>query len=398
MFTKNKAFVLTTQGGISICADLHRPIHMTVPKIFMQKPKRNFGPSSKQKGRGQVKKKSSGAPRQRTEYGDQMISIMKKGYGRTLSDNPEMANFAHVYSDPFTRETSGLPIFPIVSSQKTYSTAQGSLVLNSNGIGWITYQPIWSVMTGVTTGWYSSGAGASDTVGAPGGTDTTSFQMKSQHTASAMTLGVGAVRITSSGMRVRYVGKEYDKAGVCYCAQLTQRNESSVGLSINDIRKQMGWKQYSLANSKWQTLTRHITSKTDEFFWSFTEDPGSDFVEEYNTNIKCPDLTANMVMILTGTPGQTFEFEVQTHYSLKGQDVFYRTVEEPRNNFVSHVVNAYSKLRNTDNTTKDHSSLGNVQASKTHAKETVWDSIKKGASSLFSVGKELIPFAASLLL
>jgi len=332
-----------------------------------------------------------------SNYGEQLESIMKKGFGATLRDNPEMANFLNVYSNPFTNETAELPVFPQLSTMKQYTTSKGTLTLNSNGIGFITYAPIWSVANDVDVGWYSSGPTSPNAVGAPGDPDVTNFQMKGLNPIAYYAVGSKAVRLVGSGMRIRYIGKEYDKAGQAFCAQLTQRGDTSVGMIQEDIEKQTGYKIYSSSNNEWHAVTRHITAKQDEFFWSYRTSPDR-FTDEYDNDLDCVDLAANMVIYITGTPGQTYQWEVQSHFSVKGSDLFNRTQVIPRPGFVNKVISAYNNLRVKDNSTPDHSVKKTETGSKSHQQETVWDSIKNGAQSLFKVGKEVLPFLTTLLL
>jgi hypothetical protein len=331
-------------------------------------------------------------------YGSQLKSIIENGYGKTLQMMPSTREFLKMYGNPFNKEPAKLPIYPVLPTQSTYSTVQGTLKTNNNGIGWIVLYPGWSPMSDATCAVASIGALSGDAVQPIPGPSNMAFSSNSVYTVADFKVsGQKAYRIYSLGVRIRYKGTMFNSAGSCYCVQTTQRDDVT-GYTLSDIQKNQSWKTYPVNNSRWHSLSRHLTSKMDENF-NLVDTSGLSNVQvyEYLTNVQCIDNAPNMLIYITADPLQTFEFEIQSNFEVKGRNLNYHSIAMEDTQGVAKVVEGYSRLRVKDTTTPDHSVKPTEQGTNTHAESTFLDTIKNGLAKAIDIGKKIAPIATTVL-
>jgi hypothetical protein len=329
-------------------------------------------------------------------YGEQMKNIMSGGYGKTLALMQGTRDFAEMYGNPFLKLPAKMPVYPVLPTQSTYSKSQGTFKTNSNGFGWIVVSPGWSVTNDYDCGYASNDPGASDAVGVPSAS-TTSFKSTSVYTASdfdALGIGTKAFRIYSLGMRVRYTGTNFNSAGRCYCVQSTLR-DSVVGYDVNVIQSNQAWKTYPINNTNWHSLTRHITSKLDENFCIFNS--GTTAMDYEYINLSSTDNMAYLCIYIAADPNQTFEFEIQSNYEVRGRNLNYQSIAKSDPNGVAKVTETYQRLRVKDNTTPDHSIKKTVEGTKEHVRSSLLDTIKDGFDEAVNIGSKVLPIATSIL-
>jgi len=319
--------------------------------------------------------------------------VLTNGYGKTLSLMESTQAFAEVYSNPFVKTPAKLPVFPVLPSQSTYSTASGTFRTNSNGYGWIVLNPGW-FMSDAFVGWASNDPGASDSVAAFGAVGTTGITTNSVYKISDFDKGTGtkAFRLVSVGLRIRYVGTNLNKAGTCYCVQTTLL-DSVVGYDVGAIKQNQSWKTYPISNNVWHTQIRHIVIKDDEE-WVLRNE--GTLIYKSNNQL-CRDMIPNILMYVSCSPDQPLEYEIQCNYEIIGRSLNYQSIIHGDPIGAQHVIGAYNTLRYQDNTTKDHSVRPTLEGSTNHTKSTILDYLKRGLGGAIEIGKKLAPIATTVL-
>jgi hypothetical protein len=310
----------------------------------------------KQKTQKQQQKQKTNAkiPKNLNNYGKQLASVSQRGLGNTLRMIPSTANFAKVYMDPFTKYGARLPVLPVYASKMTRNVASGTGVLNATGIGMINAIPENGVTNNFGTVFYSN-APASPPFFT---TDSTTYSIGGANMKSSYASGsffVGSVdtisqRIVGFGIRVRNIGTVLNSAGAVYMAQTNPRVTLDT-YGIDDVKKQAGYKEYQFADREWHTITRHICCSSDKEFLQFNSTTSKWVTSPLGDNVNSSNYLG---ILMQGTPGQPFEWEVVGHYELMGPNldqVGVVHIDEPG---VHNVISQASILRHQDNATKDH--------------------------------------------
>jgi len=292
-------------------------------------------------------------PNEVPTYGDQIISQMQHGYGKTLQMVPTTANFAKVYSDPFTKESARIPVFPIVSSQLERFFCSGSSVANAQGYGWITVTPSFT-MTNVGGVAVSTAASGNSILSSNWDTIGTSSPYKAGDFAEGT--GYFSARIVSAGIRIRYTGTTLNSSGQVYCFQMSPLGTSNASLTIPEIKQIPGYKQYAFNNSNWHTLTRHVMSTEDTWFMNYN--PTLDRFEYANSDNSSDDNNNRLGIIFLAYPGASFDWEYVVHVELIGRKLSRQGVGIPDTQGFESTVGTFAKLRHQDTTTKDHNAGG----------------------------------------
>jgi len=338
-------------------------------------PKQN-PQSGKQKPKNKRTQKIDGRT---ANYGKQIGSIVNNGYGGTLKMYPSTQMFAKVYGDPFLKESARIPCFPIRATKMQRIYASSSGVLNGDGFGFITVIPANCVTNDLNAVFYSNGPTSPPFLSTTGSVGATSANSPYASSDYKFDVNGKAMRIVAQAIRVRYVGTTLNAAGSCYCAQLSPI-QSAQGYNIDELKRQMGWKEYVFSDRSWHTICRHITDNNDLLYQYWDADGGK--WAYYNGTPTSQDNFPYYGMIMTGVAGQPFEWEVVTHIEIVAPNLDQIQVVHQDAPGVSHVVASYAKARNRDNTSIDHSSGTNK-----------WVKIlKDGIETATTIGKAIIPF------
>jgi hypothetical protein len=65
------------------------------------------------------------------DIGDQLSSVVKNGYGKTLSMYPSCVDFARVYADPFSTIGARIPELPLLPSKLVRFSYSGTSVISN---------------------------------------------------------------------------------------------------------------------------------------------------------------------------------------------------------------------------------------------------------------------------
>lgn len=316
----------------------------------------SLGKIAKKKKKVVVQNATSG------NYGQQMKSVVQKGLGATLRMYPTTANFGYVYMDPFTITQARLPVLPIYATKLVRSVAGGNGIINSTGIGFVGVRPGQTLANDFPAVYYSN-----DPSSPPFFTDNaqtynigTASVNKQPFTIASLAAGLEnsvAGRIVALGIRVRYTGTELNKAGTWYSGQ----NNPKISLDafgIDDVKKIQGYKEGSFGQRSWVALTRHITTNVDKEFMQVQDNvfktvDSQTFTKEENMY---------MGIIMQGTPGQSYEWEVVSHIEYIGINLDSQAVTNLDTAGSEMIISEATKRRHKDNTTKDHLVSGNGQS------------------------------------
>lgn len=318
-----------------------------------------------------------------SNYGKQLGMVVDKGYGATLKMYPSTQMFARVYGDPFLKDSARLPVFPIRATKMLRVMTSASGVLNNTGIGFVTVQPMNSIISDVPSLFYSNNPASPPFFT----TDTGAYLIgasfaASQYTSPDFWYGINGktVRIVAQAIRVRYVGTTLNAAGSCYCAQASPEQSIST-FGIDDVKKQLGWKEYVFSDRAWHSICRHMTTLDDQDYQYLNKPDGKWYYYNGGSN-STKDNVDYYGMLMTGVPGQPFEIEVCTHVELVAPSLDQTRVSMQDAQGVSHVVSSYAKSRNKDNTSVDHS-VGTQK----------WINIlQNGIETATTIGKAILPF------
>lgn len=294
-------------------------------------------------------------------YGAQMINAMKMGVGKSLRMIPSTAAFGKVYMDPWSKQEARLPILPVYSTKCVRSTVNGSGVLNSGGIGFVTTIPMNGICNDKNSVFWSNAAASPPTFE----TDITTYSIGSA--ASAKTGFKQAnflqaeeglqVRCVGYGIRIRYKGTTLNAAGEWYACQ-TNPKFSLNAYGVDDVQKVQGYKTHTFADRKWNGYTRMLTSRLDAEYCQLV--PGNNAQNLVNywaipaTESTSPENMNYMGILFTGTPGEPFEFEVCGHYEIIGPNLDTEAIAPVDETNAHNIVNEGHRLRHTDTSTKDH--------------------------------------------
>lgn len=283
-------------------------------------------------------------------YGQQLVDVMNKGYGQTLSMYPSTLAYAKVYADPFTTEGARIPVFPVVSSalEKYYATGKGST--NPNGNGWISIAPIYFATSDAPAG-YISNLTTGDAVNS-GIFDT--VLSSSPHPISTFFSDTGtySVRVVALGIRVRYLGTVLNASGTCLTCQISPLGDSVSGQTYQTIKQLPGFKEYTFKDSSWHSIILQVEDLQDTVFTEYDNATSRWIFPDSNAH----PFNANqrICIYMSSIPSQAFEWEVSAHYELLGTNLSRRGIQTPDTVGFEKVIGSLAERRQRDSTTKDH--------------------------------------------
>lgn len=159
------------------------------------------------------KRKSNKRPRRQAVVGHNILGLSSCA-----------AHYALAVGSPFSRQANGacVPTFPARMSQKVTAFTTGQVTVGAGGFGFIGVTPC--VANNAPIAYASTGAYVGTTVDYTNGTGVQIIQLASLPYTSLQLLGGDVTipapvsgRVVSCGLRIRYVGTELNKGGVCYC-------------------------------------------------------------------------------------------------------------------------------------------------------------------------------------
>lgn len=327
-----------------------------------------------------------------SDYGKQMKQVVKKGLGATLRMYPSTASFGYVYLDPFTNTQARLPVLPIYATKLVRSTASGQGVLNGTGIGFIGTRPGECVLNDSPCVFYSNDPSSPPFLTDNGATYNIGYTTANHQPFTSAMLASGnengvAARIVALGLRVRYTGTDLNKAGTWYSGQNNPKL-SLDGFGIDDIKKIQGYKEGSFAGRNWIAVTRHITTNTDKEFIQIQDG----VFKTVDSQTKTLEENLYMGMIMQGTPGQPFEWEMSCHIEYIGINLDSQAVTKLDTAGTETILSEATKRRHKDNTTKDHLVSGTGQSKPS----SIVPFLQKAAKGLLPIVGNLIPGMSSI--
>ena len=256
-------------------------------------------------------------------YGSQMKSVVKNGLGATLRMYASTVHFGEVYTFPWSKVGARLPLLPIYPTKLVRSVLSGNGILNNTGIGFITCTPGEMATNNVPAVFWSNNASSPPFVHNDHTTYTIGYASASKTPYGYADYFWGqpnsqSMRMVALGIRVRYTGTTLNSAGEVYNAQTNPRVTMNT-YGIDDFRKQQSWKTKSFAERDWFGITRMITSKLDCEF--LQRDSVSGLWVTADGKLSTNESVNYMGLIMQGTPGVPFEFEVVAHFEVIGPNL-----------------------------------------------------------------------------
>jgi hypothetical protein len=298
----------------------------------------------------------------------QMKDTNELMYNQTISGHfyttPDIAKWAEVYSNPFSTQAARIPKAPLLPTQLIRNYAHGKGVCNSNGNGYVLISPACGATNDLVTVSFSNGPAAPDATSFAGTTDvggaTTSSHYASTNFVLEAQSGNLIFRPVAVGIKIRYIGTVLNAAGTCYTLQITPGapEDNLQDFIVSDFTAYPNYKEYSFKGSQWHALTRHIRFEEDFHYQGFSNEDG---VMKYamlggeSTSPPSLDWETTMSIYMNAIANAPFEWEFVGHYEIVGPNLDRIGSVNPKSDHVEKVVSSYNKLRNVDNTTKDHS-------------------------------------------
>lgn len=129
------------------------------------------------------------------------------------------SDYCHALCNPFEAAPCGVPLSPIVSTQKTKVYAKGTAYTGSSGIGSITARPGHAIANDSTCVYYTDSAYAGSTISTTIAAGTLGASTNSPFASANFGPGFDQVsaRIVAFGLRFRYSGTELNRGGSKVC-------------------------------------------------------------------------------------------------------------------------------------------------------------------------------------
>lgn len=290
-----------------------------------------------------------------------MILSNAKNYGMyrsMLMSDPNIASFQAVYEHPWSKRSARIPTFPVSESQLTRVFVLASGVCNSSGYGFALATVSNSITNDLPALAYSNGLGAPNQFQSAG-TDVTQSTTNSEFGSDAFTNedqreGWKVMRPVAAGLRVKYIGTNLNRSGLCYSVQNSPRALALDGFAVSEIIKRP-YKLYNFSNYGWHAITRHINDTND---FKYQQYSGVNDIWNYETDTASQitmDDYWNLGIFIVAEPGAQFEIEYVAHFEIKGKNLHRTAVVNPNTAGIEQVVSKSTLLRQKDNTTPDYS-------------------------------------------
>lgn len=213
------------------------------------------------------------------------------------------SDYCHALCNPFDAKPCGVPLAPIVNTQKTRVYVKGTASTGIGGVGFVSARPGHGGSNTSTAVFYTDSSYQGSTVQNTSGPGVNPGSTNSPY--SSANFGPGATdlsfRIVSFGLRARYIGTELNRGGSKICLvdpthNATDGRDEAQLLAEPQARKLPVSREW--VNLHWQPIT------TDEYGFSST-----DFGSAYMTIMfVSPDASINL----------PFEFEAYGIYEFQG--------------------------------------------------------------------------------
>lgn len=224
--------------------------------------------------------------------------------------NSGEAKYLALYSRPFDLDTVGLPVFPSPESAKHTAWIRGVAAVGSGGFGFVFGSP--ATVSDATPFYYSGTSFAGSSFSAPPTTGTTAVGFSNLPVSTGgltETSGIRA-RVAMCALRVRYIGTEQNRGGAVY-PYVHPLHQEIVGKDLTWIAGQEDFTSASV-NRGWTTVVWVPVHRTECDYYHTPSPPA-------HYNIDTNSAVSPMGILFSGTPGNTFEFQVVLHIEYSGQ-------------------------------------------------------------------------------
>jgi len=148
--------------------------------------------------------------------------------------SPEIRDYANALANPFEATPAGIPVFPVVASQKIKCFVKNFMVTSStNGQGFIIVRPHCLVTNDIDSVYATDNTFAGTTI-AVAGTGINAAVSNSPFTSANYSADETQFRLVSIGIRWKYSGTELDRGGMSF-ALVPPDHRSMFGMTVQDI-------------------------------------------------------------------------------------------------------------------------------------------------------------------
>jgi len=258
------------------------------------------------------------------DYGSQLSSVVKRGYGRTLASFPTTRAFGKVYLDPFSTESARLPDFPVYPS--TLIRLEVEVVVTSgtgSGPAWIYACPLNMITNDQQFAWYTVGGAVppafTTTIGTTVNAAVSGSPYGKSYFDSSAKVG-RSVRCVAWGMCVQNISSTLNRGGKYFFNQPTPRlTDPMTGTDNSAMTLYPTYKTGTLGTAKALYYHRMITERSDLRYnqeltgsgWVYADDGA--LSSERDPYIGCYLACAGI------TTPETFSVRMAGHFEIVGQ-------------------------------------------------------------------------------
>lgn len=243
------------------------------------------------------------------------------------------AHYAVAVGSPFSREANGacVPTFPARMSQKITSYKSGTFFVGAQGFGFIGVTPC--VANNANAIYHSTASYNGTVIDYINGTGVAASPMASLPYNSTQLLGGDVTipapvtgRIVSVGLRIRYIGTELNKGGMCYCL-VTPDHTNTQGFTMDTLATYQETIKVPVGRN-WTTI---VASAIEQAECAYPEEASVPVGDTATRRMLYPFSQLNslastsltigapiMVVCVTSSASNAFEYEVVEHVEYIG--------------------------------------------------------------------------------
>lgn len=234
-----------------------------------------------------------------------VLPIAKSDKSLFLQLSPCASKYAISLEAPWLPlENVCVPVVPAFPSTKIQTWIRGTAFVGTSGVGFVSLACHNTAASNNVPGHFSDATWAGTAISnSPGSGVVAMPGSNSPYQSSQWSAGPGvglASRLVSGGMRIRYTGKELDKAGSIYLLE-SPTHASLVGFNVANLAA-LRETNIVAPSRGWAGVTIHPMDAAELNF--------------LNT---APSYGPMLGILFTGTPGTSFDFEACCNFEFRGQ-------------------------------------------------------------------------------
>lgn len=217
-----------------------------------------------------------------------------------------VTDYVRALLDPFEGPLACIPQPPCVESRKSRFWVKGTMTIGTSGFGFVMVAPLRMAANDSNSVYFNDGlyAGVNTStagVGVSLANSNSSYNVLNFGDPVANP-GLNQTRVVAAGVRLRYTGSELTKSGLTY-PYFHRTNGSVVNQNVVNFYGNQGYEARAVTRA-WTSVEYRPVNDSDYIY--------SGAVSSANFNI---------CILVTGTPGNTYEFDCCSVLEISGRNV-----------------------------------------------------------------------------